>query len=1204
MTTRVRVRVALLLCGLSAGTLFAQINRSVPAKKTSDALAQKFVSDFDISAASEEAEARLKQAPQDITALLVRMETGELQERQDLVLDSALRLCALPSGEAVQKLASSRILQHASNTRAFSSVIRRVRAAAAIGNDCTFNLRLALVAAAADGNAKVDLDHAALSAGLLTHFRIAGPFGHYNNLDFERRWPPEIDQLSHQQYANDPAPATTQENQQKRLTAKATRLKTSTERFWFRDGMLALPDYLSGPGIFYAAADVEVPTRQVSQIEVLTSGAYAILLDGKQVLLHDARYDAGASRDASLVPLSAGRHQVVIKFTADAAPLSLAMHPQFQRSARKDNVPQRLEKYTQELVAYFTGDFINMERMLDESAESKTRSTQYVRALLYSAAEEHTPRADAAWKAMTAAQPSALLARLKTAESAMVRGQLDEARPDVMTILAERPQSETALQLAFTLLRSQTEAPALLGRLLELHPSCARLADAVKFFSSTAEQDKARQIEQQLPTCAPESLQYARVLAEAGRNSAAAAYLQQLVLLNPLHRSARRMLVEQLELSNQLSAARLQARLLRDLAPNARSYAHLADDPSSAQDSKSQRAIGFTGNDAFYAPYRRSGLEVVQRSEQRSFSGGSAVILLLDKVIEACRDGSLSIYTHRITRPLNKDGISHYGEVTLPRSADLLELRTIKASGQIIEPELAQQTPAISMPALEIGDAVEEEFVTHYADPEQVPETAAALTFGSFAAPILYSRLVLLSPPDSSVDVRELAGAPQPLVGENNGTVIRIWQRDNIGQSVAESFLPAISLLPTVTVTTAEKTRDHLRDQLIDATRAGLRVNETALALHLAQITSESERARSLYRFVTTKIDSTGPDWAGNSAEETLQNGQGSRTSALLALAHTVGLKAGLILARKVDQSCGKERDFFCYTEPVVRFWFADGEISDVDAESDDLPFGALPPLLETRDALFVPLLEEDEKKPEFASLTAAYTHEKSVANADLSFHQDDLSASLDVRLGASRAQEIRSLLRSAGQGERQAFFEQLALRIFPGATMVEGAVVHQDDVEQSLEISLRCTVPQFITRQSGVIDIDQLVPALGLRALYVKTPARKFPLFIESLFFESTTFHLHLPDGMKVRSVPSDFAGKNEFGEYSVRYAHSTRQVDIHREFRIPVQVVAPEKYAAFATFAQKIEEAERQRISLEVGKDASAARQYRVPPATGMLR
>jgi Domain of Unknown Function with PDB structure (DUF3858) len=357
----------------------------------------------------------------------------------------------------------------------------------------------------------------------------------------------------------------------------------------------------------------------------------------------------------------------------------------------------------------------------------------------------------------------------------------------------------------------------------------------------------------------------------------------------------------------------------------------------------------------------------------------------------------------------------------------------------------------------------------------------------------------------------------------------------------------------------------------------------------LEQSTSEIDKAKRLYRFVTTKIDSTGPDWASSQAEDTLQNGQGSRTSALLALARIAGLKAGLLLARRIDRPCGKASEVSCYTDPLVRFWPAKGEPVDVDAESDDLPFGALSPTLDSRDAFFVPLVAEDANRAELVSLATRQVDEKSVAEGDLFFQDGDLVADIRVQLGPARAQEVRGTLRNATERDRQAFFEQLALRIFPGATAVTGTAANENDPEQPLRLSLRCTAQQFINRQSSVIEINQLAPALGLATLYAKIPVRKFPLYIESLYFESTVFHLHLPDGMEVKSLPADFAGRNEFGEYALRFVRSQRQVDIHRDFHVPVQVVPPEKYAAFVDFAVSIDEAEQQRISLRAVKDLS---------------
>jgi hypothetical protein len=1168
--------------------------RALPAQpdKAGDSLLRRFFSDFNVPAAAEDAGLRFQSSHNDV-AIFARMEAAELEERPEVVLDSALRLCALRTSPELQDVASNRVLQHAGNTLAFNSVLRRVKSAAAVQNHCTFNLRLALVAAAWDG-ARVDPDQAARSAGLLTRWRIAGPFGKYNNVDFERRWPPETDRFLKPRYPSDPEPNVLKNDRRMHGVITANRsAEIAPERFWFRDGTITMPEYFPSSGVFYAAREVDLAAATRSRIDVLSSGSYEVFVDGKTALLHDVRYAAGSSKDSRSLALAAGHHRILVKFTPDAAPLSVALHPEFGLPARTpSSLAQPVQAYAQALISYFRGDLTGVENALHSGALRNAGYAKYLRALLYSAAEDHSPQADAAWKAMSMAQPSALLARLKIAESADERGQ--PARPEVMAVLAERPQSETALQLAFSLSRrNQVDASALLGRLLELHPSCARLGEGVKFFSSAAEQDKARGLEQQLTSCAPESMQYARLMAESGRHSAAAAYLQQMVMRNPLHRAARRFLIEQLLLDNQFSAAKLQAKQLKEIALNARSYTHLADEPGVAQDSLSQRAEGFASGREFYVPYRRDGMDLVRRSAQRSFSGGPAVILLSDKVVMLRHEGPISIYVHRITRPIDKEGISRYGEVALPRGADLLELRTIKANGEIIEPELAQQKPTISMPALEPGDAIEEEYVMHYPKLEQAPGNAAVHTFGSFAAPILHSRLVVLSPPGASMRLQEQAGPPQALVGENNGLVVRIWERDNIAQTIAESSLPAMNLLPTVTVGPPEKTSDSLRDELIDASRTGLHTTETAEEFHLPLNASDADKARQLYRFVTSKIDSTGPDWAGSPAEDTLAYGQGSRSMALLALSRTIGLKAGLLLARRIDQGCGKARDFSCYTEPLIRFWLTGADPVDVDAESDDLPFGEIPPSLDTRDARFIRLLPLDEKKLETVALSSRPATEKSIAEADLTFHETDLLANIEVHLGSARAQEVRSMLRNSGERERRAFFEQLAMRTFPGATGVTGAVAHENDPDQPLELSLRCTIPQFINRQSNMAELNQLAPALGLAMLYARTPARKFPLYIESLLFESTVFHLHLPDGMDIKTLPSDFTDRTEFGEYALRFVRLPRQLDIHRDFRIPVQVVAPEKYPAFLTFALRIDEAERERISLKtvrvaVGKES----------------
>ena len=137
MRMTARALPILLFC-LSASVGFSQNTRVPQPNKSDDSLLQKFFSDFNLSVAAEKAEARLLHAPKDEVALFIRMETAELQERPEVVLDSALRLCALPAAPELHELASNRVLQHAAASWAFNSALRRVKSEALLHNGLLF----------------------------------------------------------------------------------------------------------------------------------------------------------------------------------------------------------------------------------------------------------------------------------------------------------------------------------------------------------------------------------------------------------------------------------------------------------------------------------------------------------------------------------------------------------------------------------------------------------------------------------------------------------------------------------------------------------------------------------------------------------------------------------------------------------------------------------------------------------------------------------------------------------------------------------------------------------------------------------------------------------------------------------------------------------------------------------------------------------
>ena len=384
--------------------------------------------------------------------------------------------------------------------------------------------------------------------------------------------------------------------------------------------------------------------------------------------------------------------------------------------------------------------------------------------------------------------------------------------------------------------------------------------------------------------------------------------------------------------------------------------------------------------------------------------------------------------------------------------------------------------------------------------------------------------------------------------------------------------------------------RDRYRNQLIEATRVGARVEAAAEALRGS---GAEETARNFYRMVTTRIrsadsDVTGADLA--SAESTLADYRGSRTATLLALARAAGIEADVLLARKLEEARPAAPEPNIYRHPLVRFRFGDHEVL-ADAEDTGLAFGVAPSELAPDEALLVSLSRPEAAQ--FVSLNAAAADEQSVAQGDVNFDAEgNLSATVTIRMGSARGAQMRGILGGIAPDERRHFFEQLALRIFPGAMDADGSVANEQDAELPLELKVTCRAPHFLNLEGDNLEIEQLAPALGLRKIYGLGP-RHFPLYVATPLVETTTFRVHLPAGLRVRALARNFEESNEFGSYSAAFRQTgPGEFEVRRSFRIPVQVIPPNRFDSFAQMSRRIDDAERQRLTLERVEPVAAAR------------
>jgi cellulose synthase operon protein C len=1130
-----------------------------------------FFLESDLEAAGTHAAAALRGNAADPRALFVQMEAAALHADTPAMLDAALRLCEVAPGDPRAEIAAARVRSQAGNTRLFRAVLPRVQELVKARTPEAQTLRLALVAAAADGAPGLRLYTLVRAAGVVTEWRMLGPFGHHSYADFDRVFAPQHDSLAAADYDARPV-----------------------ERFNFADGSVLLPDHFGRSGVFYAAADVRLPRGGDWRLEVESAGTLEVYVDGRRVLTHDRRFRAGPQMATRDLHLAAGTRRVLVKFVPTAAPWRLAVlpgsGPQPPRAAR-GFVPEG--DYLGAARRYWRGDFDGAIGALTTPGTTASAATLLLLADAWASHAAQSAEEAAALHAALREAPSALLLEFRLAQLANAGERDNEAIERLRRVLRVRPDFMPAHALMAQIATGlRWDAAALEARqaLVKLHPSCDSLRAAARFFARSARFDRAVEAEQSLQGCAPGSLAYAEALAESGHHAESAAAAAEALAEDPLHRSALALLVRQLELAGEHEEARQQARRLRDLSPNSPVYRELVRRLSA---SSAMPPAQLEDEDAFYAPYRRDPWEVMRAGSGRG-SGGSAVLLLHDRVARVAEDGSVSLYVHTLTRVLSRSGLARQREVSLPRGAELLELRTLKADGSFSEPEFTPHKDTVSMTGLAPGDVIQQEYVMHYRSQRAAAEPdALRFFFGSFAMPTALSRFVTLTPArgegGDAFEALAWGAPPPPRVSRQGGMRVRVWELENLPQTAREPNSPPEGALPGVRLVPARdwpEVRDRYRDLALRSTRIGHQVERAA-----ATLPQEGEAAlvRHLFRAVADRIRPTPQNFAGGqvrTAEESLAAGQGSRSMVLLAMARAAGLRADLVLARDLAafELAGRPAapSVRAYTRPLVRVHAA-GRSWLLDAETEGLEFGRIPPDVARADALLVPL-EHVPAAPLLIALAQPADGERNLARGELTLDAaGDLAADFTLVMGSWNGAEMRRSLREVPSSRRLDYWQTLARRSFPGAAEVTGDVLNEDEHEQPLEVRLRFRVPRYLRPGAERLQLDQLAPALALRRQYAQSSSRRLPLYLNGPLFEESLFRLHLPAGVRLDEREGSGEAASEFGSYVFSFREvQPGVVELRRRYHVPVQRVEAARYPAFREFARRIDEIESRRLPL----------------------
>jgi hypothetical protein len=560
-------------------------------------------------------------------------------------------------------------------------------------------------------------------------------------------------------------------------------------------------------------------------------------------------------------------------------------------------------------------------------------------------------------------------------------------------------------------------------------------------------------------------------------------------------------------------------------------------------------------------------------------------VLVLDyMVVRAFEDGSRLTLTHNLWKMQSEEAVDEFGEFAPPDGAYLFQLRTIKADGTRLEPDMIEGKDTISMPNLQVGDYVEFEYL-QYVPPSGAYSNGMVggrFMFQGFEKPYDRSELVVVVPSSMGPLVVDPRGPAPEVARETRGDLeVYRWRVDESRPLVAENrSISAAEFLPSIGWGIGASWAElfgMMNDELLDKDVIDPAARRLARRIVRGQETLRG-RAMAVYHWVTENIESTNGDLF-DPAAIMLVGRRGNRTRVMRYLLGLVDVPADIVLVRGFagDQTRSPLPDADTYDDVLLRVGTGpDAIYTTVVARG--LAFGYIPVQLGGQDAVVLSAEAERVTIPR-----PSLEQDLSVIDAVVQLAPSG-AASIQVRETyiAASAASWRENLRAVPAAELQTRFEEgYVAHIVPGAHVTSLRITGREDPEAPLVLEYTFEVPAL-----GRIQGDQwrLPPLFGVRLAgrFAETPTRTTTQIIGPMAAD-VRLRVIPPRGAPPATPGADASFTGAGGaEVRVSSVATATDTTVTTRVRVPLARVAPSEYAAFAEFCRRADDALSRELSI----------------------
>ena len=562
---------------------------------------------------------------------------------------------------------------------------------------------------------------------------------------------------------------------------------------------------------------------------------------------------------------------------------------------------------------------------------------------------------------------------------------------------------------------------------------------------------------------------------------------------------------------------------------------------------------------------------------------------LLDQWVAILRlDGSVDHLTHRMTLARTPRAADAVGELRLPDGARLLSVRTLTASGKVIDSEGDHGKGETSFSRLAPGRIVDYRFASR--DPP-VFGPAGGAAFGFVyqleEAPVFRSEFVLLVPdeiPVGAVSIQSYHGPPAPEQSSWAGHRVYRWRVSGVSPLLIESnAAPNREFAARTTVrfgVDLQLTADSALRALWRGIRASRGIADAAARL---VVSGDSDAtARRVFAFVRDEIGSDGSIALTTPAAHVLDARHGSRAVLLRALLDAAGVAAEVVLVAPRDraQSADPQQEPGYFHRPVVRIELEDRAVVWLDPAPNGALYGELVPALCGADGLAIErwpavvvelpdVVTGGDREPDWRFVLKLHV---STAGA--------LVGSMTIRARGPASASLRAVLPTFGPVQLAGVLERLLARPLPGLEVMTVRHLQVAPVDAPLVLNLDVRLPtsrdgdRRVLRgfAAGLLSAD----LAGARhpSAYLGGSFRRTPLLVTAVD-EQVTIEIDATEAWRITAGWDSFDRVNPTGRawQEVRSeGEAGRHLLVDRGVRLDLRRVAPADYPEFAAWARAI--------------------------------